>query len=63
METEHTAPMNTAASEPATFTFEEMRTLLQLRARYAQQRDEFTPEQKARLDFIHWLHSTGRLAA
>ncbi len=63
MESENTAPMNAAAGEPAIFSFDEMRSLQDMRARYARQGDVFTAEEMARLEFLRWLHCTGRLAA
>jgi hypothetical protein len=63
METENTAPTNAAASETVVFTFDEMSVLEQLRARYARECDEFTSEEKARLEFLRWLYQSGRMVA
>jgi hypothetical protein len=45
----------------ARFTPEERQSLTSLRNRYEQGRDQFSHCELARLRFLRWLHSTGRL--
>ena len=44
-----------------TFTVSERRTLRSLRARYRQDRDLFTKQEREQLHFLKWLYQTGRL--
>jgi hypothetical protein len=55
-----TPVQTTKTSDPA-FNARELRTLRDLRARYQQDRDLFTPREAARLHFIRWLVQSGRL--
>jgi hypothetical protein len=55
-----TTAQTTKTAAP-TFTARELRTLRDLRARYQQDRDLFTPREVARLHFIRWLVQSERL--
>jgi hypothetical protein len=54
-------PAQTSKTSASTFTARELRTLRDLRARYRQDRDLFTPREATRLHFIRWLVQSGRL--
>jgi hypothetical protein len=61
-------PVLPAVAGEASFSGEELQALLRLRERYqlgdAQVRDdEFTAEERARLEFMRWLYRSGRLVA
>jgi hypothetical protein len=44
-----------------TFTRSEMKALRRLRSTYRRERQLFAKQEQARLDFLRWLHRTGRL--
>ncbi|HEY8284681.1 MAG TPA: hypothetical protein VIJ28_09885 [Chloroflexota bacterium] len=54
-------PTQTTKTSGPVFNARELRTLRDLRARYQQDRDLFTPREAARLRFIRWLVRSGRL--
>jgi hypothetical protein len=61
-------PVLPAVEGEAPFSTEELGALLRLRERYQQgdtqvRDDEFTYEERARLEFMRWLYRSGRLVA
>jgi hypothetical protein len=54
-------PTGTTAISATTFTAHERRALYALRGRYRLDRDLFSTEEVARLQFLRWLCQAGRL--
>jgi hypothetical protein len=50
-----------ATIEQVTFSVPEQQKLLELRNRYGDDRDIFTPQEKERIRFLRWLYQNGRI--
>lgn len=58
-----TSPSESTASPARSFCLDEWRGLYALRARYRQGQDHLSTNELARLEFVRWLHRSGRLVA
>ena len=54
-------PTGTTTISATTFSAHEKRDLYALRRRYRRDRDLFSAQEVARLQFLRWLSQTGRL--
>ena len=52
-----------ATIDQVTFSAPEQQKLQELRNRYGDDRDIFTPQEKERIRFLRWLYQNGRITS